>query len=630
MGRPTGGPQDMLPPVFIKSEPAPEARNVHKNKVEITFDELIQLKDQNDKVVISPVQKTPASIRTAGKKVVIEFRDSMIPNTTYSIDFSDAIQDLNEGNAIDGFSYAFSTGDSIDSLQISGILLKARDLEPQQKMLVGVHKDLSDSAFYKEQFYRIARTNDLGQFTIRNLKPGKYHLFALNDVDRDYKFANPSEDIAFFDSIIIPSAKSYSAVDTIFTATHKIDTILDATHTKYLPNDILLSLFNEERASQYLVKDERMDSTKLFIQFSTKADTLPELKLLDYTPTLKEWYRLDKSATNDTLTYWLTDKNLIHMDTIRVAASFLRTDTTQHLKMGTDTLLFKMKKIKTAKKKKKKEDGDTIPEIDLLNFNILSSTSQDVNLPLWFRSEAPIDTIYEKGVHLQIMEDTLWKDLPNISLKRANSLSQLLYKIDYDWEPGGKYKLTVDSASIYSIYNLYNKKIEHNFAVKALEDYADLEFTVNVKDSAVVELLTSDDKVLRSAPVINGKADFPFLNPGIYYARLFIDRNGNGKYDTGNYAEKLQPEEVYYYNKKLNLKKNWEITENWDIYALPVDKQKPQDIKKNKPATKKWEKDKTKKKTGHEEEEEESPFGVNQFQNGKDVFQNNNYNKRNY
>lgn len=629
MGRPTGGPQDMLPPVFTGSNPKPGALNVTKNKVEIIFDELIELKDQNDKVVVSPVQATPAQIRASGHKVTVEFRDSMKSNTTYLIDFADAIQDVNEGNPLDGFSYAFSTGPDIDSLQISGIVLNARDLEPQQKMLVGIQENLNDSAFHKIPLIRIARTNELGQFTLRNLKPGKYHLFAIKDVDRDYKFGNPAEDIAFYDDVIVPTAESYMKLDTLFTATHQIDTVINARHTKYLPNDILLSMFNENRSSQYLVKDERQDSTKLYLQFATKADTLPKLELLDYSPKNKDWYKLNRSATNDTLTYWITDKKLISMDTIRVAASFLRTDSTQHLTMGTDTLLFKTKKLKIKKKKKEKSDKeleDSIPQIDFLNFTVASGSSQDVHLPVLFKSDTLLDSINQASVHLAIEVDSVWKDVADKpEIVRVSDLNQLNYKLEYTWEPGSKYKLTVDSASVYGIYGLFNKPIEHSFKVRDLEEYSDLEFKINVADSAVVELLGSDDKPVRTAPVINGKADFPYMNPGTYYARLFIDRNGNGKYDTGNYDEKIQPEDVYYYNKKLNLKKNWEVTETWDIYALPVDKQKPEALKKNKPASKKWEKKEKEKEKGRndEEEEEVSPFGVNQFQNGQNVFQNN-------
>lgn len=254
IGRPTGGNKDIDPPVFTGSNPAPNSTNVKNQSIVLHFNEYIVLKDQSTKVVVSPAQKENPSIRANGKRINIELRDTLIPNTTYSIDFSDAIQDNNENNPLQGFSFAFATGDTIDTLQISGIVLNARDLEPQKEFFVGVHSCLDDSAFSKLPLERIARTNELGQFTIRNIKPGRYHIFALNDADRNYKFAR-SEDLAFLEEIIVPSVTEIETMDTVFTSQMVTDTIYKATHSLFLPNDILLSSFNEDYKSLYLVNN---------------------------------------------------------------------------------------------------------------------------------------------------------------------------------------------------------------------------------------------------------------------------------------------------------------------------------------------------------------------------------------
>ena len=144
-------------------------------------------------------------IRSAGKKAVIELKDTLKPNTTYTIDFTNSISDNNEKNVFENFSFAFSTGDIIDTLEVSGVLLNAENLEPMPGITIGLHNNLEDSAFVKLPFVRTSRTNDKGQFTIRNITPGTYHIFALNDVNRDYKFDQPGEDIAFLDSVIVPS-----------------------------------------------------------------------------------------------------------------------------------------------------------------------------------------------------------------------------------------------------------------------------------------------------------------------------------------------------------------------------------------------------------------------------------------
>ena len=614
IGRPTGGNKDIDPPVFTGSNPAPNSTNVKNQSIVLHFNEYIVLKDQSTKVVVSPAQKENPSIRANGKRINIELRDTLIPNTTYSIDFSDAIQDNNENNPLQGFSFAFATGDTIDTLQISGIVLNARDLEPQKEFFVGVHSCLDDSAFSKLPLERIARTNELGQFTIRNIKPGRYHIFALNDADRNYKFAR-SEDLAFLEEIIVPSVTEIETMDTVFTSQMVTDTIYKATHSLFLPNDILLSSFNEDYKSLYLVNNERTSDRRFNVLFSAPSDSLPTLEVLkpEGFDNSKKWYILDNSQHNDTLNYWITDTMLIKSDSIRVNMRYLHTDTNDMRTFTNDTIYFNLKKMKKKgnKKveKKKEEEGkdslDSIPQIQLLKFAAASSGTIDVYAPFRFKSEEPIDSINPAMIHLKQKIDTIWEDRGIVELKRDSASSILNYKVEYDWEPGGTYGITIDSLAITGIYGLYNGTISQEFKVKELEEYSNLFFKVNVTDSAFVELLDKSDKVVRTAPVENGMVDLFNINPGEYYARLVLDANGNGKWDTGNYSQHLQPEEVYYFSKKLNLKQNWDIEETWDIYELPIDVQKPMAIKKNKP------KNYREQTKPEDEEEEEEEFGTN-------------------
>ena len=614
IGRPTGGNKDIDPPVFTGSNPAPNSTNVKNQSIVLHFNEYIVLKDQSTKVVVSPAQKENPSIRAHGKRINIELRDTLTPTKTYSIALRDAIQDNNENNPLQGFSFAFATGDTIDTLQISGIVLNARDLEPQKEFFVGVHSCLDDSAFSKLPLERIARTNELGQFTIRNIKPGRYHIFALNDADRNYKFAR-SEDLAFLEEIIVPSVTEIETMDTVFTSQMVTDTIYKATHSLFLPNDILLSSFNEDYKSLYLVNNERTSDRRFNVLFSAPSDSLPTLEVLkpEGFDNSKKWYILDNSQHNDTLNYWITDTMLIKSDSIRVNMRYLHTDTNDMRTFTNDTIYFNLKKMKKKgnKKveKKKEEEGkdslDSIPQIQLLKFAAASSGTIDVYAPFRFKSEEPIDSINPAMIHLKQKIDTIWEDRGIVELKRDSASSILNYKVEYDWEPGGTYGITIDSLAITGIYGLYNGTISQEFKVKELEEYSNLFFKVNVTDSAFVELLDKSDKVVRTAPVENGMADLFNINPGEYYARIVLDANGNGKWDTGNYSQHLQPEEVYYFSKKLNLKQNWDIEETWDIYELPIDVQKPMAIKKNKP------KNYREQTKPEDEEEEEEEFGTN-------------------
>ena len=620
IGRPSGGVQDMLPPVFVKSSPEPGAVLFDGRKIEIEFDELIQVSDPMTKVTISPQPKQMPVVRASGRKVTVEFRDTLLPNTTYIIDFNDAITDNNEGNPLEGFSFEFSTGESVDSLRIAGMVLGAENLEPQQGVLVGAYTNLDDSAFLKLPMERIARTDDRGRFTLRGLKPVPYRLFALKESDRDLHYANLAEDIAFYPEPITPYAKVETRIDTLRQLNHDIDTVVKVERAIYYPNDILLPMFNEGRASQYLVKYERLDTTRLYFQFNTKSEQLPELSVVGREVARPDWYILQRSANADTLTYWLTDPTLIACDTLRIAARYMRTDSAQQLTPLTDTLKFDFKRPKADKKKKKKEDeADSARAkprpLPKLAFAYRSGTSLDVYRPLLFTADQPIARLDRSGVHLEIRNDTLWNPVAFKPIELADTLSPLDYRIECQWVPGATYKVSIDSAAIEGIYGRHCDRIEQEFKVKELEEYANVEIVIDSQEPAVAELLASNDTPRRTAPIRNGRGVIEHVDPGDYYLRLYIDTNDNGRYDTGNYAEHRQPEDTYYYNKKLRLKKNWDVEIDWKLNAVPVDMQKPDDIKKNKPTPKKWEEKNNNQKNSDEEEEDYStrPYGTENY-----------------
>lgn len=616
-GNPSGGPIDKTPPIFMRSNPTPNAVNVKDRKIEIFFDEIVTLKDPSTKIIVSPAQTEMPRMSALGRKVTVELVDSLLPNTTYTIDFSNSIQDNNEGNAIDNFAFAFSTGSVIDSMRVSGYVLDSRTLEPMQSVVVGLQSNLAGSAFHKEKLQRVALTNDRGQFTIRNVSPGSYHIFALKDLDRDYKFGNPTEDIAFLDSIIVPSIGSREAADTVYNDLNEIDTIMRATRPAYFPNDILLSMFNEDRKSQYLANNLRVDSTRISLTFAAASDTLPSLSIVGRNDVPDQWYTLERSQTNDTLTYWIRPPHLVSADTLMVATTYLRTDTASNLSWGTDTLKFTFQRQK-AKKKKKNEETDSLEQIRFMELHPLANGTQEVYAPLLLQTGTPIERYSREAFHLQrkLQNDTTFypAEIKSIAL-RDSTLSRRDLMLKVDWEPGAAYTLAVDSLAMTDIYGLQTKPLKVDFNVRKMEEYGNIVFNIPaVRDSAIVELLDGTEKIVLRAPVKSHRAELLNLLPGKYYARLFIDRNGNGKYDTGNYDMHLQPEETVYYPGAINLKKNWDVEQTWDIYATPIDKQKPEAIKKNKPERKKWEKVNTEKTETDEDEEN----GFSDFSNPND------------
>lgn len=616
IGRPAGGALDETPPVFVRSNPSPGALRVNNNKIDIFFNENIKLEDPGNRIVISPAQKQAPKISSNAKKVSIELRDTMLENTTYTIDLADAVRDLNEGNILDGFALDFATGDSIDSLRISGMVFEAESLEPAQGMLVGVYDNLDDSAITTLPLLRIAKTNQYGQFTIRNLKPGNYHIFAINDVNRDYKW-DRSEDIAFYPQTISPSVETITVTDTLRAADGS-DSIVSHPGIRYLPNDILLTWFNQGYLPQYLKDYARPDSNRITITMAAPADSLPQLTIVNgpldgRRIDIAGASRLKHSAKLDSLEFWLTDPEIIATDSLQVALRYLKTDTLDSLSWTTDTLRFnykapkvdtkaleKAQKEKERKRAKMLEQGDTagvarmdsldaIPKIDFLQVNIGGST-QEVNRPVEIKFSQPIAKLSPLAWHLEQKTDTTWSPLPAPTLIPDSTGNILNYSIPGPWTPGAEYRLTVDSASVFNIYGIFNKPIEHSFKVRPAEEYSTI--TLNIKgipDSArmVVQLLSKSDTPVSTAVTNDrGTATFRYIQSGTYFVRAFVDSNNDNLWTTGDIPFHRLPEDVYYYPKKINLKKNWDITNDWDLNDTPVDLQKPNAIKKNKPKTK--------------------------------------------
>ena len=613
IGRPEGGPRDMTPPVMVSSTPAPGSVNVSNGRIDIIFDENITLDDPMNKIVVSPPQKKQAQISSNGRRVRITLRDTLRDSTTYTVDLADAVRDLNEGNILDGLAIDFSTGPSIDTLMISGIVFEGRTLEPAQGMIVGVYSTpVADTALTTLPMERITKTNALGRFTIRNLKPGSYRVFAINDLNHDFHW-DRSEDIAFLDRDISPSTIAIEVTDT-FTDAAGNDSLVTRPATRFLPDDILLTWFNENYKPLYLVKHERPDARRLTLEMSTRSDSLPQLTLLN---TVRAGARLDREAVLqsspglDSLTYWLRDTTLIGSDTLKIAARYLHTDTLDNITFTTDTLTFALRQPK--KKKKRDEETDSMPKLEFVNIGISSRQPQDLNMPLLFETSAPTASIDSAGFRIEELVDSVWMPVAAKIPSPPDSLQPMRLLTEMTWKPKTKYRVTIDSLAVTDIYGNHNRPFVQEVSTHAIEDYAALFFNIGDlgPDSAIVELLSSD-KPVRLEPVRNGVATFEYVTPGAYYARLFIDRNHNGRWDTGCVADTLQPEDVFYFSKKLNLKKNWDVEQQWNIYETPVDLQKPEDIKKNKPPRPKWEteeeREKRKKGNNDDEEEEFDPF----------------------
>ena len=598
MGTPDGGPYDEMPPKFVRSTPSLRAVNVKNQKFELEFDEFIKLEKASEKVIISPPQLEQPEIKVVGKKVVGELFDTLKEATTYTIDFSDAIVDNNEGNPMGHFTYSFSTGASIDTMEVSGTVLNAADLEPIKGIQVGLHKNLNDSALTTLPFDRVSRTDSRGHFIIRGVAPGKYRIYALMDGNQNYLFDSKTEMVAFSDSIIVPSMMPATRQDTLWKDTLTIDTIKTVGYTRFMPDDIILRAFKEENTRQYFSRSQRDKENHFILKFSAKADTLPTLTGLNFVSA--DAFIVEPNEGNDSICYWIKDSLVYQMDTLALQMDYLYTDTLDQLVPKCDTIylankLTREQREKLAKKeaeekekerKKKEKKGETIePEkIAFLKMDVDAPSAFDVNRNIALSFEEPVSRIDTSAIHLNVKVDTLWVETPFLFV--ADSLLPRKYEILAEWEPEKEYQLKIDSAAIVGLYGLHTNKVEQTLKVKKLDEYGTLLFNLEEAPStSVVELLDNGGKVLRQQRISpENTADFYYLAPNTkYYVRLFNDRNGNGKWDTGNVEQGLQPEEVYYFPKVWEMKANFEFEETWNIHATPVDKQKLDEIKKQKP-----------------------------------------------
>lgn len=627
IGTPGGGLYDETPPVFVSSDPADGETNVNRQKLTLKFNENIKLDNALDKLTVSPPQKKSPTVLSNAKTVTIELQDSLLPNTTYSISLGDAVQDNNEGNVLEHTSFTFSTGDHIDSLRISGYLLNAEDLEPVTGAYVGIYPDtvLADSIFLRETMLRTGKTDAYGRYSIEGIAPGAYRLYALVDGNNNYLYDLRTEDIAFLDSLTVPSMHGTVEHDTVWADrdSTEIDTVLVRDRMVYEPGNVTLLLFSEGKHNRYLEDTQRPDSCHLSVRFAAPMEALPVWTFpADSTIDANAMLMAEANPTRDTLSYWITDTAWVNRDTLVLGMTYMMTDTAGVDVPRIDTIQFVRPARKTdsasakkgSKDKKKgwgifggrdkkdrKEDRnappaaqDTLPRITYMTIKQLGSSTLNIGQKPKFEVSAPLREMDVGGLHLKRqVNDSTWADMQFRWEKDSVRLRVWqLFAVPY-FSPGEKYKLVVDSACMHDIYGNPVNAMELSFSEHKPEEYAHLLFQIKgISGKAFVCLLNDKDKVVQRAEVKGNQAKFVNVLPGTYYARMVEDLNGNGEWDHGTLIPRLQPEPVYYFNGELNLRANWSISQNWDVDELPIYRQKPLKVTQNKPKEKQEKKSK--------------------------------------
>ena len=598
MGQPDGGWYDDDPPKVIGCTPADQATNVTAKKITILFDEYIKLTDATNKVIVSPPQLEVPDIKATGKKIVVELQDSLVANTTYTIDFSDAISDNNENNPMGSYTYSFSTGEQIDTFEVSGYVLDASNLEPIKGIMVGLYNDLADSAFKTKPMLRVSRTDGSGHFVVKGVAPGTYRAYALQDADGDFRFSQKSEMIGFNQQIFEPSSKPDFRTDTIWRDSLHIDGLIRVPYTHFLPDDITLLAFTHVQTDRFLIKTERVEANKFSMYFTYGHPELPVIKGLNFNS--DDAFVVEANEKQDTIHYWLRDTALVNQDTLRMEISYQMTDTAGVLVNMTDTIeglakvpfekrqkelnkeLEKWRK-EVDKKIKRGEEVDTIWREKPLEPKYDVPSSMDPDKIARIEMPTPLQHCDTAGVHLYSMIDSVWYESSCQLVPVPNKIRN--YEILAEWRPGIEYSLEIDSAAFIDIYGKVSNAYKQGIKVKSEDEYSTLKLNIaGVEDSAmVVQLLNGSGKMVKQTLVKKHVAEFKYIKPDKYYVSAFIDSNGNGVWDTGDYAEGRQAEAVYYYPREIECKAKWDVSQSWNVTSTPIYKQKPAKITKQKP-----------------------------------------------
>ena len=601
MGSPDGGWYDDDPPRVIGATPEDKATNVKSKKITILFDEFIKLEDATNKVIVSPPQLEQPEIKASGKKIIVELQDTLKDNTTYTIDFSDAISDNNEGNPMGNYTYSFSTGEQIDTFEVSGYVLDASNLEPIKGIAVGLYDDLADSAFKTKPLMRISRTDGSGHFVIKGVAPGTYRAYALQDADGDFRFTQKGEMIAFNHDTFEPSSKPDTRVDTVWRDSLHIDALLQKPYTHFLPDDITLLAFKQLQTDRTLLKTERVEPNKISMYFTYGDSLLPQIKGLNFKA--DSAFIIETNEKRDTIHYWIRDTTLVNQDTLSMDITYHVTDTLGNLVLQTDSAVDIVPKVsyekrmkekakeiekwqkEQDKKKKREEKYDSIYPVKPLEPKFAVPASMVPGQKITVEMPTPLMHCDTSAVHLYSQIDSLWYDAECVFRPVENSIRQ--YEILADWKLGVEYSLEIDSAAFVDIYGLVSNPYKQGIKVKTLDEFSSLTLNISgveaVDTTIIVQMLTSQDAVTQEVRVSKGKAEFKYVTPGKFYLRAFIDANGNGVWDTGDYDADRQAEAVYYYSKELECKEKWDVTESWNLTATPRFRQKPQAIVKQKP-----------------------------------------------
>ena len=550
---PAGGPKDIIPPVVLKTVPVSGVKNFKGNRIVITFNEYVTLDKISDKFMTSPPMKKMPKIFIRGKNVIAEFNEELHENTTYTFNFQDAIKDLNEGNAIPNYQFVFSTGPVIDSLSVTGTVYMADNLNPPDDALVLLYDNLTDSAVKKLLPSYISHTDKNGYFRINNLQGGRYRLYALKDVDNSKNFNLPDEQFAFLDSTITVSPEKNYFPKIQDTSAIGLQSVKMA-DSAMMAGEYKLYMFEPEKKVHYLSSSSRNAPYKMTYTLSLPPDSIG----FDFSipGTGKDSYFTESNASKDTVVVWLTDSALYSRPIITSVLTYPFTDSTGAEIAKQDTIPMRFLKPVAARAKSTKAPYKVSSGLSKLlkpgrKIIITSAT------PMLFPDTSKI-RIYE-------IAGAVKARVPYSFIKDSSTSCRYILKTNL--APGKEYLYIADSAAYGDIYGEKTDSTGIRFVLRSESTFGSIDLTIkNYTGQLIIQLLNPSEKLLEQKIIDDARfLEFKYLDQGKYRLRAIYDLNRDGKWTTGDFDSKRQPEPVSYYWQEISVPEGWKVSQDWDL-----------------------------------------------------------------
>lgn len=586
---PQGGPRDTIAPKILSITPPLLSTNFKEKKVVIIFNEYIQVKDVQKEVLISPEMKRRPRFTVKGKSLIIEFEEQLDSATTYKIDFGNSIQDNNEGNPLVNFAYVFSTGNSIDSLAMSGQVIDAFTGDSILNALIllfDAKKDSLplDSVLYKSLPNSIARTDSMGVFIATNLKPIDYRVYAIKEDPTTGKYDRGADKIAFSDVQLNPSKLPpfnvwFNPIRLRIEASPQME----------------YRLFSEPAPlrRQNLAKSVRSDKHTVVLQFAEKNPVIYEFTLdsIDMSKVVTT-----RTKHNDTITLYIP-ADLTIPDSVKGKITYASTTGDSIPK---DTIVTKQFVLgyREIEKKRRKKDDEKEPN----PFKVGTESQQLLNpyQDIIFKFGYPLRSIdssritlthiiehkakEERGARGARSSEAPKKEVKKPEAQRENvkfsifqdSIDILKWHLKSNWVEAGKYELLIPDSVFIDILNLKNDTIKSSFSIMDREKYGTVTVQLLNRDSSYNYILSfiNGKKHEYTIPLINNNdVLFEFIKSGKYKINVVEDRNRNGKWDDGDLIQRIQPEYSKIYRDESG-NSIFEVKENWELKDIKIDLQK--------------------------------------------------------